>query len=157
MSFVGNYTIKTDAKNRIAIPSSFRKLLAKREETAFVLQKDIYQNCLVLYPLNEWKNQLERLRQSLNPYNPKHKRFKSQFLRNTAEVSIDNGGRILLPKRLMDLVNISKVVEVAGADSSIEIWDKTEYDNYGLDDETFAALTEEILGGENEIPKPTES
>ncbi len=157
MSFVGNYTVKTDAKNRIAIPSSFRKLLAKSEESGFVLQKDIYQNCLVLYPLSAWNAQLEHLRKSLNPYNPKHKRFKSQFLRDTAEVSLDSGGRILLPKRLMDLVSINKEIEISGADTTIEIWNKSEYDNYGLESEEFASLTEEILGGSNEIPINNES
>lgn len=151
MSFIGNYTAKTDAKNRIAIPAPFRKQLQESEETSFVLQKDIFQNCLVLHPLSEWKIQVERLRNSLNPYNSKHKRFKSQFFRDTAEVSLDSGGRILLPKRLMQLVDIEKKIEIAGADTSIEIWCKDNYDNYGLDSDEFACLTEEILG-DNDIP-----
>lgn len=149
MSFVGNHTVKTDAKNRIAIPAPFRKLLAESEEKSFVLQKDIFQNCLILYPLSEWTAQVERLRTSLNPYNSKHKRFKSQFLRDTAEVALDSGGRILLPKRLMELVNITKEIEATGADTTIEIWSKSEYDNYGMDGDEFAELTEEILGGTN--------
>lgn len=147
MSFVGNHTVKTDAKNRIAIPAPFRKSLAESEEVGFVLQKDIFQNCLILYPLSEWNNQVEQLRTSLNPYNSKHKRFKSQFLRNTAEVTLDSGGRILLPKKLMGLVDITKEIEVAGADTTIEIWSKSEYDNYGMEADEFAELTEKILGG----------
>ena len=150
MSFVGNHTVKTDVKNRIAIPAPFRKLLTESEEKGFVLQKDIFQNCLILYPLSEWNAQLEHLRNSLNPYNSKHKRFKSQFLRDTAEVTLDSGGRILLPKRLMQLVGITKEIEVAGADTSIEIWSKNEYDNYGMEGDEFAELTEEILGEINE-------
>ena len=146
MSFVGNYTVKTDAKNRIAIPAAFRKQLAAMDDVDFILQKDIFQKCLVLYPISEWNKQLERLRESLNPYNSKHKRFKSQFLRDTAEVTIDNGGRILLPKRLMEIVDITKEIEIAGADTTIEIWSKKEYDNYGLNEDEFASLTEEILG-----------
>lgn len=148
MSFVGNHTVKTDAKNRIAIPAPFRKQLAESEEKTFVLQKDIFQNCLILYPLSEWQQQIERLRSSLNPFNSKHKRFKSQFLRDTAEVSLDNGGRILLPKRLIELVGIEKEIEITGADTTIEIWCKSEYDNYGMESDEFADLTEEILGGD---------
>lgn len=150
MSFIGNYTAKTDAKNRIAIPAPFRKQLQESGETSFVLQKDIFQNCLILHPMSEWNAQVEHLRQSLNPYNSKHKRFKSQFLRDTAEVSLDSGGRILLPKRLMLLVDIEKEIEIAGADTSIELWCKDNYDNYGLDSDEFASLTEEILGNNNE-------
>ena len=150
MSFVGNHTVKTDAKNRIAIPAPFRKQLAESEEKGFVLQKDIFQNCLILYPLSEWNAQVERLRTSLNPYNSKHKRFKSQFLRDTAEVSLDSGGRILLPKKLIQLVGITKEIEVAGADTTIEIWNKKEYNDYGMESDEFAELTEEILGGINE-------
>ncbi len=148
MSFIGNYTVKTDAKNRIAIPASFRKLLTESGESGFVLQKDIFQKCLVLHPLSEWNAQMTKLRSSLNPYNSKHKRFKSQFLRNAVEVAVDSGGRILLPKRLMQLVDIDTDVEVAGADTSIEIWNKSEYDNYGMVSDEFAALTDEILGQE---------
>lgn len=157
MSFVGNYTVKSDAKNRIAIPAAFRKLLAESNEERFVIQKDIFQNCLILYPISEWKVQIERLRKSLNPYNSKHKRFKTQFLRDTAEISIDNGGRILLPKKLIELVGITKEIEVAGADTTIEIWNKQDYDNYGLESDEFANLTEEILGDTDDIPIITES
>lgn len=150
MSFIGNYTVKSDAKNRIAIPATFRKQIAEKQESSFVIQKDIFQNCLVLYPQSEWQIQVERLRKSLNPYNSKHKRFKAQFFRNTAEVTLDNGGRILLPKRLIDLVSIKKEIEVAGADTTIEIWDKDIYDNYSLDSDEFATLTEDILGGDTD-------
>lgn len=149
MSFVGNYTVKTDAKNRMALPAPFRKQLTDSEKCSFVLQKDIFQKCLILYPINEWDAQMERLRTSLNPYNSKHKRFKSQFMRDTAEVTLDGGGRLLLPKRLMQLVGITKEIEVSGADTTIEIWSKNEYDNYGMEGDEFAQLTEEILGDDN--------
>ncbi len=151
MSFVGNFTVKTDAKNRMALPAPFRKMLNEGEKTSFILQKDIFQNCLILYPLDEWNLQMERLRKSLNPYNSKHKRFKSQFLRNTAEISLDSGGRILLPQKLMQLVDITKEIEVAGADTTIEIWNKKTYEEYSLESDEFATLTEEILGNDNMV------
>lgn len=148
MSFVGNHTVKSDAKNRIALPALFRKTIAENEEKSFVLQKDIFQNCLILYPHSEWQKQLTHLQNKLNPYNSKHKRFKSQFMRNTAEVTLDNGGRILLPKKLIELVGIEKEIEIAGSDTTIEIWNKAEYDNYGMESDEFMNLTEEILGAE---------
>lgn len=151
MSFIGNHTVKSDAKNRIAIPASFRKLLAKDEGKTLVLQKDIFQNCLILYPHDEWENQLNRLRKNLNSYNSKHKRFKSQFMRHTAEVNLDSGGRILLPKQLSELVSIEKEIEIVGSDTTIEIWNKAKYDDYGMESDEFIQLTEEILGGENDF------
>ena len=107
--------------------------------------------------MSEWQVQIDRLRVSLNPYNSKHKRFKTQFLRNTAEINIDNGGRILLPQKLIDLVGIEKEIEVAGADTTIEIWKKQDYDDYGLESDEFASLTEEILGNTDDIPITTAS
>ena len=151
MSFVGNHTVKSDAKNRIAIPANFRKTLAESGDKSFVLQKDIFQNCLTLYPISEWEKQLSHLREKLNPYNSKHKRFKSQFFRDTAELSLDSGGRILLPQKLMQLAGIEKEIEIIGTDTTIEIWNKIEYDNYGMKTDEFATLTEDILGNENEI------
>lgn len=150
MSFIGNHTVKSDAKNRISIPANFRKILAKNGDSRLVVQKDIFQNCLTLFPISEWEKQLTYLRENLNPYNSKHKRFKTQFFRNTAELNLDSGGRILLPQKLMQIVDIEKEIEIAGADNTIEIWNRTEYNNSGIEAEEFATLTEDIFGTENE-------
>ncbi|NLZ73905.1 MAG: cell division/cell wall cluster transcriptional repressor MraZ, partial [Bacteroidales bacterium] len=48
--FLGNFEAKVDAKGRVFVPAVFRKLLQQKEEEWLVLRKDIFQDCLVLYP-----------------------------------------------------------------------------------------------------------
>ena len=110
--------VKADSKGRIAIPSVFRKVLSRDECTRLVLRKDIYQHCLVLIPEKEWEEQVAVLRKKLNDYNREHKKFKAQFFRDTAEVEIDGSGRILLPRKFMESMELDKDVVLAGMDSS---------------------------------------
>ena len=149
MSFVGDYTVKADAKGRIAIPSAFRKMMAGSIGERFVFRKDIFQNCLVLMPIQEWEKQVALLRKKLNDYNRNHKKFKAQFFRDTAEVEMDKNGRVLLPKKLVEVMGLDKELVLAGMDSVIEVWDKAVYEGNQLSEDEFASLAEEILGNED--------
>ena len=52
IQFLGNIEAKADAKGRVFIPATFRKQLQAASEERLVLRKDVYQDCLVLYPGN---------------------------------------------------------------------------------------------------------
>ena len=67
--FLGNFEAKADAKGRIFVPAVFRKLLQLQGEEWFVLRKDIFQDCLVLYPGSVWEKEIEVLRSKLNKWN----------------------------------------------------------------------------------------
>ena len=61
IQFLGNIEAKADAKGRVFIPATFRKQLQAASEERLVLRKDVYQDCLVLYPESVWfatQNQL---------------------------------------------------------------------------------------------------
>ncbi len=138
--------MKADAKGRVAVPSAFRKQFVSDGAVRFVIRKDIYQNCLVLYPEAEWNRKVDELRKRLNDYNRAHKKFKTQFFRGTAELEMDGNGRVLLPKRLMDMVGISKDIVMVGVDQEIQVWCREVYDGGGMDGDEFGDLAEEILG-----------
>jgi MraZ protein len=65
-----------------------------------------------------------------------------------AELTLDNMNRILLPKKLTDMVSIDKEVVMLGQDGKIEIWAVEAYEkiNNDLSDDDFAALAEKIMG-----------
>ena len=48
--FLGNIEAKTDTKGRVFIPAGFRKQLQAASEERLVLRKDVFQDCLILYP-----------------------------------------------------------------------------------------------------------
>jgi MraZ protein len=148
-SFIGNYTCKTDEKGRVTLPTAFKKALPAEAHDTFVVKKDIYQKCLVLYPQNEWEKQVEQIRASLNPYNKEHMAFLRGFYKDTAELELDATNRLLIPKRLLDEAGIGKEAVLAGIDNKIEIWSKESYDTIDAG-EDFAILAEKILGGTNQ-------
>lgn len=146
-TFIGDYTCKVDSKGRIMLPSAFKKQLSAAENDRFVVKKDIYEKCLVLYPWNEWQRQNNIIRKNTNPYNKEHNRFLREFFKDTAELSLDSNNRMLIPKRLLDEAGIEKEAILAGQFGKIEIWAKEKYETSGLGDEEFASLADKILGG----------
>jgi MraZ protein len=143
-NFIGDYTCKVDNKGRILFPSALKKQL-DNSIGGFVVKKDLFENCLVLYTNEEWENQNKIIRSQINTFNKEHNRFLRGFYRGTAEVLLDSSGRILLPKRLLSAVGIEKEVVLSGQDSKIEIWSKEIYDDLMEDEDEFAVLAEQIM------------
>ncbi len=150
LSFIGDYTCKIDTKGRLVLPASLRKVLLAEGTSMLVVKKNVYEKCLDLFAQSEWEEQIARVKKRLNPYNREHAVLLREFFRGTAEVSMDSNGRLLLPKRLLDSVAITKEVVVAGQGGKMEIWDLDEYNKGALDEEAFMNTTSTILGGENE-------
>jgi MraZ protein len=152
-TFIGDYTCKVDVKGRIILPMAFKKQMPADAQDHFVVRKDIFENCLVLYSIEDWNSQLEKIRKRINPYNREHNMFLRNFFKGTAELSLDNSNRLLVPKRLMDLIGAERDVVLAGQDGRIEIWAESVYSNIGMAADDFADLAEKLMGGNNNDPQ----
>jgi MraZ protein len=146
-TFIGDYTCKVDAKGRIILPVAFKKQMPADAQDHFVVRKDIFANCLVLYTIEDWNSQLDKIRKKINPYNREHNMFLRNFFKGTAELSLDNNNRILVPKRFMDLIEADRDVVLAGLEGRIEIWAADNYNEIDMPAEDFANLAEKLLGG----------
>ena len=124
LQFLGNIEAKADAKGRIFVPATFRKRLQGANEEFLVLRKDIFQDCLVLYPGTVWENEIETLRSRLNKWNREQQQIFRQFVLDAERIEMDASGRILISKRYMQLVGIESDVRFLGVDDTIEIWAK---------------------------------
>ena len=151
-AFIGDYTCKIDAKGRVLLPSAFIKQLPVQGQDRFVVKKDIFEKCLVLYPIAEWEYQNKIIRSKINPYKREHNEFLRNFYRGTAELVLDNQNRLLIPKRLIELVGIGKELVLAGQDSKIEIWPKEVYEKQVAGEDEFARLAEKIMDGPLQNP-----
>ncbi|NSW44752.1 MAG: division/cell wall cluster transcriptional repressor MraZ [Bacteroidales bacterium] len=150
ITFIGDYPCKVDSKGRILMPAAFKKQMGDKVIDRFVVKKSIFEKSLMLYPYDEWERQITILRSKINPYNRAHSEFLREFFKGTAEITLDNNSRLLIPKRLLDWANITTDVILAGQDDKIMIWDKHSYESQTLTDEEFASLAEKILGN-NEL------
>lgn len=121
MRFTGSINAKLDAKGRVFFPAVFRRQLAEGE-VELIVRKDVYQPCLVVYPQSVWDEELRRLRQSLNHWDPKEAMVFRQFMAEAESVPLDASGRILLSKRMLRMAGIDREMFFLGMDDRIEIW-----------------------------------
>lgn len=124
MRFLGNIEAKTDSKGRVFLPVVFRKVLQVSGEENLVLRKDVFQQCLVLYPERVWNHQMDSLRARLSRWNSKEQQLFRQFVSDAEMTTLDASGRLLLPKRYMIMAGIDQTVKFIGMGDTIEIWSK---------------------------------
>ncbi|MDR0823698.1 MAG: division/cell wall cluster transcriptional repressor MraZ [Prevotella sp.] len=122
LQFLGNIEAKIDAKARIFVPAAFRKLLQSSGNSTLILRKDIFQNCLILYPVQVWEEEVAKLRSRLNKWDAGQQALFRQFVVDAERLDMDANGRILIPKRYCQMVGIASDVIFLGVDNTIEIW-----------------------------------
>lgn len=149
LNLIGTYECKADVKGRILVPASLKKQLALLADNGFVIKRAVFQPCLELYPMEEWQKLMNKMAE-LNRFNRKNNDFIRRFSAGVKLVDLDNAGRILIPKDLLEFADIKKEVVVSSAINIVEIWDKTNYEN-AINDAAndFANLAEEVMGDTN--------
>ncbi len=145
MRFLGNIEAKTDMKGRAFLPAVFRKVLQASGEENLIMRKDIFQDCLVLYPESVWNEQVDGLRQRLNRFNAQHQRIFRQFVSEVEMLTLDGNGRFLIPKRYMQAAGIQQTVRFIGMGDTIEIWAAEKIEAAQMGGEEFGQALENIM------------
>ncbi len=148
-SFIGEYTCKLDAKGRVLFPSGFKKQLGGGSAEKFVIRKSDFEPCLELFPEEEWGRTVQMIREKTNPFNKNHARLLRAIFRGAAELEMDTSNRILIPKRLLDVISAGKDLVLLGKDDRIEVWNVDDYSKTALSDADFEKMVEDVLGGNN--------
>jgi MraZ protein len=147
---IGTYECKIDVKGRLLIPSAFKKQLAPVIPKGFVLKRAVFQNCLELYPLEQWEELIKKVN-SLNRFKKKNNDFIRRFTAGVKFIELDGNGRLLIPRDLIEFSNINREVTLSTSVNIIEIWDKSSYEKAIADSrDDFAQLAEEVMGGDEE-------
>ena len=113
-AFIGNSDAKADAKGRIFIPAHYRKALQEGENSRLVMRKDPYSNSLMLYPETVWNQKLSTLKNGLDEWNPTHQIVMMQFVSEAEWLDIDSQGRVLIPKKYLQLIGAESEVQFVG-------------------------------------------
>jgi len=143
--FIGNIDAKTDVKGRVFVPASFRKILQSAGDLQLILRKDIYQDCLVLYPATVWDEELDQLRAKLNKWDEDQQQTFRQFVLESEVLDMDASGRILIPKRYLQMAQIGNEVRFVGMNNTIEIWSRNKLEKPLMDADTFKANVRKFL------------
>ena len=143
---IGTYECKIDVKGRLLIPIALKKQIADSISKGFVLKRAVFQQCLELYPLQQWKDLISKVNK-LNRFKKKNNDFIRRFTAGLKFIELDNTGRLLIPKELMEFANIKREIVLSSSVNIIEIWDKSKYEKTIDDSKSdFAQLAEEVMG-----------
>ena len=141
LSFIGDYTCKLDSKGRAVVPVVFRKEMQAAGEVSFVMRRNIFDECIDVYPKDEWLKLIAGLREKLSQFN----REQVRFFRGAQEVELDGNGRVLIPRKMLDSIGIEgDEIVMVGQDSKIEIWGKIKYEESTMNTDEFVLLTSQI-------------
>ncbi len=117
--FFGEFDYKVDEKGRVPIPPRFRNAL----KDGVVLTAGA-EKCITAYTLTEWKKLATAVTSS--PLTRSKMRRLNRVLFATAfNTRIDGQGRIAIPAPLREYAEIIDEVIIAGVNSTLEIWDKS--------------------------------
>ncbi|MBC8588505.1 division/cell wall cluster transcriptional repressor MraZ [Paratissierella segnis] len=137
--FIGEYQHTLDDKSRIIIPSKFREDLGYE----FVMTKGL-DNCLFVYPKNEWKILEEKLK-ALPLTSRDARAFVRFFFSGATECILDKQGRAIVPVNLREHARINKDAIIIGVSTRIEIWGKEEWESYNNDENlSYEAIAEKM-------------
>ena len=131
------------------VPSALKKQLAPMMQDGFVVKRAVFQNCLELYPMEEWNVLMKRINK-LNRFKKKNVDFIRKFTAGVKAVEVDANGRLLIPRDLVGFAGIEKEIVLSSQINIVEIWDKDKYEQT-LDDSSddFADLAEEVMGNDD--------
>lgn len=138
--FIGEYRHTFDAKNRISLPSKFRKELG-----ASVIVTRGLDHCLFVYPKLAWKKEAARIA-THSTGSSAGRGLSRLMLAGASEAEVDSAGRILVPDYLKSFASLKDKSVIAGVSDRVEIWDEAAWETYTKNIERDADEFAEKLG-----------
>jgi len=121
-----------------------RKYVSPEANDTFVITRG-YDQCLYLYPQDEWTRLEQDIRQ-LSSTNPKHRFFMRRLLEWATESQLDAQFRITLPKDILQFAGIENDVLIIGVLEHIEVWNPRIYEAYlTTQEESYEAVAQTVL------------
>ena len=127
--FMGEYHHTIDDKGRLTIPSKLRYELGEN----FIVTRGL-DNCLFIYPQNEWNNIINKYKELPNTKDARN--FMRFFLSGAVQSEFDKQGRINIPTPLINYAEIKKDCVIIGVSERLEIWSKELWEKFINDNES---------------------
>ncbi|OXM15674.1 division/cell wall cluster transcriptional repressor MraZ [Paenibacillus herberti] len=138
--FLGEHQHSLDDKGRLTVPSKFRDNLGP----VFIVTRGL-DNCLFVYPMEEWKQLEQKIRQ-LPLMKADARAFSRFFFSGAVELELDKQGRVNLPNHLTEYAKLEKDCMVLGVSSRVEIWSKPVWEGYyEQSEEAFNDIAEKLV------------
>lgn len=122
--FLGEYLHTFDSKNRISVPSRFRKGLGR----VVVVTRGL-DHCLYVFSRKAWEKEAAQYSADVNG-SAARRGLARLFLAGSFEVEVDKSGRVLIPENLKAFAGLKENAVVAGVADRVEIWEENAWKAY---------------------------
>ncbi len=138
---IGTYSHTIDDKNRLSLPSKFRKEMGRS-----VVVTPGLDSCLFVFTSKQWETISERLSGREGSMLQSDNRSLNRYLLGMAvEVEVDAAGRMLIPDHPRTRAKLDETVGLIGVRDRVEIWDEATWKSYSTEVEKKAdALAEKL-------------
>ena len=125
MNVTGEIDVTLDEKNRLTLPSEFRREIP---DPAVKISKG-RKKFLQLLTVEKWEEEFgSKINKNTNLFSEEDLNIRQKYIGSTRDVKIDSAGRILIPERLLRYAGITKDCVVVGMGEMLAIWDTETYD-----------------------------
>ena len=146
---IGEYIHTIDTKNRISLPSKFRKEMGR----AVIVTRGL-DSCLFVFTKKEWEKVSQKLSDSASDISflkADQRSFNRYMFGRATEAEVDSIGRILIPEYLKDRIGLKDSAAIIGVKDRLEIWnDKTWKENQDMVEKQAVKLAESLAAGKND-------
>lgn len=126
-SFLGNIESKVDEKGRLFFPAQYRKQLDG--ESNLVLRLNDNHPFLDIYPESVWQEEVALIESKLDLFDPIDQLIYMQHTSSAAIVKLDSNGRILVPKKHLEKIELTDDAVFIGTTKKIALWSKSKYNS----------------------------
>jgi len=134
--FTGEYLCKLDAKGRLVLPAKLKAAIPEINGNELMMIQG-FEPCLVLYTSLEYNKTYSKVA-GLDELKKEDRNIQRNFFRRNIDVELDNTGRFIIPKNMMQAVKIDKEVKVVGVGNRMELWNPEVLEEYILDSEELS-------------------
>ena len=103
------------------MPAKYREEISECCDGKMIMTVD-FDLCLMLYPIDEWIV-IEKKIAALPSLNKKARALQRFLIGYATDISMDKGGRLLVPPPLREIAKLEKQIVLIGQGSKFEIWD----------------------------------
>ena len=145
VTFIGKYTSKVDDRGRLVFPAPLKGAVPPGGDLRFVIKKRLYDDCLEMWSYPEWERESDRIRETLDFFNPQHVQFWREYMRDCDIVEPDAKlGRISISRYLLDAIGVDREVVFFGINFKIEIWAREKFESSKVSKEDYVAIAKSL-------------
>ena len=129
-------------QGRLTIPAKIRYELGAN----FVVTRGL-DNCLFIYPSNEWSKVIDKYKELPNTKDAR--KFMRFFLSGATVSDFDKQGRVNIATPLINYASLEKDCVIIGVNDHLEVWSKTNWDNFILENEDdLSDIADKLFSGD---------